>query len=892
LYFIQAVVKFTPHPLRLRNPSPQVNLLSFAEETTMHPDIFDEFTKCFKTESYLRQCIVQLFVKMGLQSVDLTHGPAEYGKDIVFSAVGPLDERRLYACVVKNEPFDGQMASPRSARTIVNQIQTALDTQYTNAKGAEEMVESVYVMSPHAISQSALISVKQLLKRNFGQVQFFCGRDLFNLFSKYWPDFVLFDSIGLFSYLAALQKSVRQENLMELLVIRHNILSDALKPIARVYVPPRFKEVALSYTLLPLEGLEPDKAKDLRRNRRADEAGLFSSQSTRTVSDPATPAPTHQKASIFSDLLENIRGATSQKELNKFVKPFRALISRLQDMGSDQRSGAVLPSLKELVYAVEKRWQEKYAEYKENQLREQAAYVEQYKANLQKKAKTESREIVVNQRHLKKELERAGKVVRPEEDVRLDLELLKDFRPDISECIGLADDVMADLEKIVAKANELQSLCRSDGDASPDWDNIYSAYTQMKRFAAKAPHHITADPTGSLLPSVIEPKEALSSPVLITGPAGFGKTTFCKWHALEDAIASQDKRSPILPVYIQLHHCSHASITSLADILKHAPGIDRIQGDLPLDTIRLYLDGLDEVPSKQQQETIVTAIHAAIKEHPGLQAILTARDHIRGKWLASFTRLRLIELEEPQIDKLMSNWLEDEREVHNCKQQLRKSRSLAQLMKVPLLATLIIAVYRRQKALPATKVMLYELFVDLHCGGLDIVKNVQRECRYGAEDKLLLLMHLAYQFHLEHRVDGGDEFIRKAVGVALPSFKKQWELLRDEVIQDGLLVSEGHNLKFAHLSFQEFLAATFLRSSEERKAVTVLHWFYLGQEWWREVLIFYVGLAQLPADVDRFLAKGLAKASGKNQDSVSGKMNERFELLRQSIFERFPSYGA
>jgi hypothetical protein len=86
-------------------------------------------------------------------------------------------------------------------------------------------------------------------------------------------------------------------------------------------------------------------------------------------------------------------------------------------------------------------------------------------------------------------------------------------------------------------------------------------------------------------------------------------------------------------------------------------------------------------------------------------------------------------------------------------------------------------------------------------------------------------MQLAHQFHLEHRVDGGDEYVRNAVRMTLVRFKDQWEFLRDEAIQDGLLVSEGRNLKFAHLSFQEFLAAKHLRNTEERKINQVLKWY-------------------------------------------------------------------
>jgi predicted NACHT family NTPase len=57
-------------------------------------------------------------------------------------------------------------------------------------------------------------------------------------------------------------------------------------------------------------------------------------------------------------------------------------------------------------------------------------------------------------------------------------------------------------------------------------------------------------------------------------------------------------------------------------------------------------------------------------------------------------------------------------------------------MRVPLLATLIIAVFRnpRLKKLPESKVRLYELFVELHSGGWDAAKNISRNSSYGSTE--------------------------------------------------------------------------------------------------------------------------------------------------------------
>lgn len=51
-----------------------------------------------------------------------------------------------------------------------------------------------------------------------------------------------------------------------------------------------------------------------------------------------------------------------------------------------------------------------------------------------------------------------------------------------------------------------------------------------------------------------------SGSALITGPAGYGKTTFCRWHAIRDANKLVQKQASILPVYRALHPLSRGTL--------------------------------------------------------------------------------------------------------------------------------------------------------------------------------------------------------------------------------------------------------------------------------------------------------------------------------------------
>src|SRR5260370_18066462 len=108
-------------------------------------------------------------------------------------------------------------------------------------------------------------------------------------------------------------------------------------------------------------------------------------------------------------------------------------------------------------------------------------------------------------------------------------------------------------------------------------------------------------------------------------------------------------------------------------------------------------------------------------------------------------------------------------------------------MGTPLLATLIIAVYRKDRRLPESKVRLYQIFVELLSGGWDFAKGVRRETRFGSLIKLKVLAHLAMLLHLNEKRDFEESVFKLALRDSIPSFADQWDLLLTELLQDGLL---------------------------------------------------------------------------------------------------------
>jgi predicted NACHT family NTPase len=70
---------------------------------------------------------------------------------------------------------------------------------------------------------------------------------------------------------------------------------------------------------------------------------------------------------------------------------------------------------------------------------------------------------------------------------------------------------------------------------------------------------------------------------------------------------------------------------------------------------------------------------------------------------------------------------------------------------------------------------------------------------------------------------------------------KEWEVLQEELVIDGLLTKSGDVLQFSHHSFQEFLAANdFIGSPEPTRVNRALEAYLRGDDWWGQVLEFYL----------------------------------------------------
>jgi hypothetical protein len=347
-----------------------------------------------------------------------------------------------------------------------------------------------------------------------------------------------------------------------------------------------------------------------------------------------------------------------------------------------------------------------------------------------------------------------------------------------------------------------------------------------------------------------------------------------------------------LPIYIPLHVVQEDDLKSFESaFLKRIEFSALIDGEARSRwlagkiSLRLYLDGLDEVSSDYLREKII----GLATTRSNVQVVITSRDYLKAPWLSGIPRVTLNGLDSEETDRLVDLWFQDSAELRSrFRHELLASRELRQLMRWPLLATLLILVFRRIKRMPESRSKLYTIAVELMCGGWNLAKGLARQTRIDSPTKALCLPRIAMAAHRGMK----KEFLFQYLASALQGLMVHAEALADDLVEDGLLSRCAGVYGFSHLSFQEFLTAKMCLSDlQSDNFNTAFDQFLLGNDWWTEVVRFCVGLTLEPERLQQQVAERYEELRIRNQDNLAvyNKVYARYLDLISMLRETWPS---
>lgn len=204
------------------------------------------------------------------------------------------------------------------------------------------------------------------------------------------------------------------------------------------------------------------------------------------------------------------------------------------------------------------------------------------------------------------------------------------------------------------------------------------------------------------------------------------------------------------------------------------------------------------------------------------------------------------------------------------------------LVRVPLLAVVTLLVFKRTRRVPTDRVRLYGAFVDLLCGGWDLAKDVLRTSRFGVTPKIQVLSSLAAEAHSARmREFDPSQVIATAARVLSKRSSEDHERLLNEVLRDGIITQTAGQCRFAHLSFQEYLAVKErLGDLTHDKRDDMMKAYLKGDDWWREVIKFFIGLGETPEKSATWLRAQLPKR----------REDERAATLWAAFSDAFPDF--
>ncbi len=534
-------------------------------------------------------------------------------------------------------------------------------------------------------------------------------------------------------------------------------------------------------------------------------------------------------------------------------------------------------------------------------------FYEGHRLNVERKKKGILEEVERNEANLGKFKKRLGErfckefsdVPSLREAVMQSLALWKERHPQV-EVPPAPGDPEAYLASLQAETAQIRIMKLKSKRAEPyafDIDEIYIPLTTPAPFDERGP----LQRRRTVLEHAVTQRK-----VVVIGDPGSGKSTFLKRVTVElcrniqgtrptDAtpfLAPEDRRFPLL---IRTPDLTKLLAADQSPKPPDAPdwlpyflgkqseyykwGLDEgfFRRKLGTGACLVMVDGLDEAPDQRLRERVSRMFEKATVAYSKCDFLVTTRpqSYSGDSVLAGFFPLRIGDLEPPEIKTFFRHFAQALLLPANAAQEFQASLEAAldgrgeirEMARNPVMLTALAVLQHNDQKLPEYRVELYESIL----GWLAAARDAKDD-RPTAEKCLEYLRKLALA--MQESAAGRTVQINKRAAAELAA--REWggtieqneNVLERETQDSGIISAVGSDLKFWHLSFQEYLAAREMASfSDEQLLLRAVKSPKLYYPEWREMLrllggilkqqgvqkvdgFFNAVLETLPADAD------------------------------------------
>jgi len=405
------------------------------------------------------------------------------------------------------------------------------------------------------------------------------------------------------------------------------------------------------------------------------------------------------------------------------------------------------------------------------------------------------------------------------------------------------------------------------GPFTPELDDVFVDVS----LAPLAPHQV---PEGLLpiLPAEVTDRRSLGDildhpqPVVlaVVGAPGSGKTTLLRYTAREVCRARRGRQRtvPIL-LYLRDHVATIVSMPDVAlpELLRGTLG--RYRADEPGGWFEqrlrdgdctVLLDGLDEVARQEDRRGVADWVERQTRQYPKNDYVITSRPQgYRTANIDGATVLNVRSFTDEQVSRFVRGWylaterhstgavdadvrLRAESEAADLLTRLNNAPGLYDLTVNPLLLTMIATVHRYRGALPGSRADLYGEICQVMLWRRQEAKKLPIELTGIQKESLLRGLAFTMMQRGVRDLPRADLLAEIRPGLRRMSRDLTVEDFLADIGSNGLLIERESNLySFAHQTFQEYLAAAYIRD----KGLSHVLVDTVDDVWWRETTLLY-----------------------------------------------------